>query len=90
MAAASTAFTATRLEPSLIKLVVAQELPGTSYEDYTSVDIVKRVMEITGGDGCKAVSAVAARSRAHQLGLQQIVHLFYAPAGHRWHRQVDG
>ena len=32
-----------------------QEIEGTSYEDYTSVDITAKVMEITGGAGCKAV-----------------------------------
>ena len=32
-----------------------KEIEGTSYEDYTSVDIVSKVMEITGGAGCKAV-----------------------------------
>jgi hypothetical protein len=29
------------------ELIVLEEAPGTSYEDYTSVDVVKRVMEIT-------------------------------------------
>lgn len=37
------------------ELIVLDEVPGTSYEDYESVDIVKRVMEVTGGIGCKAV-----------------------------------
>jgi len=37
------------------ELIVCKELPGTAYEDYESVDIVKRVMEITNGAGCKAV-----------------------------------
>merc|ERR1719460_1905913 len=37
------------------ELVVLNEVPGTSYEDYESVDIVSKVMEITGGEGCKAV-----------------------------------
>lgn len=37
------------------ELIVLDEVPGTSYEDYESVDIVKRVMEVTGGVGCKAV-----------------------------------
>jgi len=34
---------------------VYDEAPGTSYEDYTSVDLVPRVMEITKGEGVKAV-----------------------------------
>lgn len=37
------------------ELIVLDEVPGTSYEDYTSVDIVTRVMEITGGEGVKCV-----------------------------------
>lgn len=37
------------------ELIVLDEVPGTSYEDYESVDIVKRVMEVTSGVGCKAV-----------------------------------
>ena len=37
------------------ELIVLKELPGTSYEDYSSVDVVSKVMEITGGAGCKAV-----------------------------------
>jgi len=37
------------------ELIVLKEIEGTSYEDYTSVDIVSKVMEITGGAGCKAV-----------------------------------
>ncbi len=35
------------------ELIVLDEVPGTSYEDYTSVDVAKRVMEITGGKGVK-------------------------------------
>jgi threonine dehydrogenase-like Zn-dependent dehydrogenase len=31
------------------------QVDGTAYEDYTSVDVVEKVMEITGGAGCKAV-----------------------------------
>ena len=31
------------------ELIVLEEAAGTSYEDYTSVDVVKRVMDITGG-----------------------------------------
>jgi NADPH2:quinone reductase len=37
------------------ELIVYDEAPGTSYEDYTSVDLVPRVMEITKGEGVKAV-----------------------------------
>merc|ERR1712154_139725 len=36
-------------------LIVLDEVPGTSYEDYESVDIVSRVMEVTEGRGCKAI-----------------------------------
>jgi NADPH2:quinone reductase len=37
------------------ELVVTKCLPGTPYEDYESVDIVSKVMDITGGAGVKAV-----------------------------------
>ena len=37
------------------ELIVLDEVPGASYEDYESVDIVTRVMEVTDGKGCKAV-----------------------------------
>eukprot|EP00571_Detonula_confervacea_P007237 CAMPEP_0172329932 /NCGR_PEP_ID=MMETSP1058-20130122/61134_1 /TAXON_ID=83371 /ORGANISM="Detonula confervacea, Strain CCMP 353" /LENGTH=376 /DNA_ID=CAMNT_0013047127 /DNA_START=667 /DNA_END=1797 /DNA_ORIENTATION=- len=37
------------------ELIVLDEVPGTSYEDYESVDIVSRVMEVTEGKGCKAI-----------------------------------
>jgi len=37
------------------ELIVLDEVSGTAYEDYESVDIVKRVMEVTDGVGCKAV-----------------------------------
>merc|ERR1712232_401947 len=37
------------------ELIVLDEVPGASYEDYESVDIVSRVMEVTDGQGCKAV-----------------------------------
>jgi len=37
------------------ELIVLDEVPGTAYEDYESVDIVERVMEVTDGKGCKAV-----------------------------------
>jgi NADPH2:quinone reductase len=37
------------------ELIVLDEAPGTAYEDYSSVDVVKRVMEITNGEGVKAV-----------------------------------
>jgi len=36
-------------------LIVLDEVEGTSYEDYESVNIVERVMEVTDGIGCKAV-----------------------------------
>jgi len=36
-------------------LIVLDEVPGASYEDYESVDIVARVNEVTEGKGCKAV-----------------------------------
>lgn len=35
--------------------VVLDEVPGTAYEDYESVDVVKAVMDITGGAGVKCV-----------------------------------
>jgi NADPH2:quinone reductase len=37
------------------ELIVLEEVPGLFYEDYSSVDIVKRVMEVTNNVGCKAV-----------------------------------
>lgn len=37
------------------ELIVLDEVPGASFEDYESVDVVKRVMEITDHKGCKAV-----------------------------------
>jgi NADPH:quinone reductase len=37
------------------ELILLNEAPGTSYEDYTSVDVVAKVMEITGGQGVKCV-----------------------------------
>lgn len=37
------------------ELILLDEAPGTSYEDYSSVDIVAKVKEITGGDGVKCV-----------------------------------
>jgi NADPH2:quinone reductase len=37
------------------ELIVLNEIPGTAYEDYESVDIVEKVMEVTDGKGCKAV-----------------------------------
>jgi len=37
------------------ELIVLDEAPGTGYEDYTSKDITKEVLAITGGEGCKAV-----------------------------------
>jgi len=37
------------------ELIVLDEVPGTSYEDYESVDIVERVMQVTEGKGVKCV-----------------------------------
>jgi len=37
------------------ELIVCKEAPGQSFEDYESVDIAAKVMEITGGAGCQAV-----------------------------------
>lgn len=37
------------------ELILLDEAPGTSYEDYSSVDVVKAVQEITGGKGAKCV-----------------------------------
>ena len=37
------------------ELILIDEAPGQSFEDYTSVDVVKKVMDITGGEGVKAV-----------------------------------
>jgi len=37
------------------ELIVCDDVPGASYEDYESVDIVARVMEVTGGVGVKCV-----------------------------------
>jgi len=37
------------------ELIVLDEVPGAAYEDYESVDVVARVMEITKGEGCKCV-----------------------------------
>merc|ERR1719384_1482480 len=37
------------------ELIVLDEVPGTAYEDYESVDIVAKVMEVTGGEGVKSV-----------------------------------
>jgi len=37
------------------ELIVTGVMPGTPYEDYSSVDIVAKVKEITGGEGVKAV-----------------------------------
>lgn len=35
--------------------MLIDEVKGQSFEDYTSVDVVKRVMDITGGEGVRAV-----------------------------------
>lgn len=37
------------------ELILLDEVPGTSYEDYSSVDVVKAVQEITDGKGVKCV-----------------------------------
>mmetsp|Transcript_54139 Transcript_54139/g.60535 ORF Transcript_54139/g.60535 Transcript_54139/m.60535 type:complete len:364 (+) Transcript_54139:76-1167(+) len=37
------------------ELIVLDEVSGTSYEDYESVDIVGKVKEVTGGEGVKCV-----------------------------------
>ena len=37
------------------ELIILENEPNKSYASYTSVDIVKRVMEITGGIGCKLI-----------------------------------
>merc|ERR1711966_280137 len=37
------------------ELIVLDEIPGASYEDYDSVDIVERVKEVTDGEGVKCV-----------------------------------
>lgn len=37
------------------KLILLDEVPGTSYEDYESVDVVKLVKEYTNGEGVKCV-----------------------------------
>ena len=37
------------------EVIVLDETPGTEYEDYESVDVTARVMEITGGAGAKCV-----------------------------------
>lgn len=37
------------------ELILLDEAPGTSYEDYSSVDIVEKVKDITGGEGVKCV-----------------------------------
>jgi NADPH2:quinone reductase len=37
------------------ELILLDEVPGTSYEDYASVDVAAAVKEITGGEGVKCV-----------------------------------
>jgi NADPH:quinone reductase len=37
------------------ELILLDEVPGTSYEDYESVDVVAAVKEMTGGEGVKCV-----------------------------------
>lgn len=37
------------------ELIVLDEVPGASYEDYESVDVVEKVMQVTEGKGAKCV-----------------------------------
>lgn len=37
------------------ELILLDEVPGTAYEDYESVDVVAKVKEITNGEGVKCV-----------------------------------
>ncbi|KAJ8613981.1 hypothetical protein CTAYLR_005635 [Chrysophaeum taylorii] len=37
------------------ELILLDEVPGTSYEDYESLDVAAKVMEITGNEGVKCV-----------------------------------
>lgn len=37
------------------ELILVDEVPGTSYEDYESVDVTAKVKEITNGEGVKCV-----------------------------------
>ena len=37
------------------ELIVLKNAPGATFEDYSSVDVAARVMEVTGGAGAKAV-----------------------------------
>jgi NADPH2:quinone reductase len=37
------------------EVIVLDETPGTEYEDYNSVDVTAKVMEITGGEGAKCI-----------------------------------
>ena len=37
------------------EVIVLDETPATEYEDYTSVDVTAKVMEITGGEGAKCI-----------------------------------
>jgi NADPH:quinone reductase len=37
------------------ELILLDEVPGTSYEDYTSVDVSAKIKEITNGEGVKCV-----------------------------------
>merc|ERR1712157_655520 len=37
------------------ELIILDEVPGRSYEDYESIDVVAKVMEITNGRGAKCV-----------------------------------
>lgn len=37
------------------ELILLDEVPGTSYEDYESLDVVAKVLDITSGEGVKCV-----------------------------------
>lgn len=37
------------------ELIALDEAPGTAFEDYESMDVVAKVMDVTDGKGCKAV-----------------------------------
>ena len=36
-------------------MILLDEVPGTSYEDYESVDVTEKIKKITGGEGVKCV-----------------------------------
>jgi len=62
------------------EVIVFAEKEGTRYSDYTSVDIVKAVDEITDGQGAKAV-----RSKCLKTCVGESQHdKRNACTGHRW------